>query len=274
MTRRARRLLALAGVLAFAYAGVCLALYLLQDRLLFYPARLAVSAHAQLHERGAEPLELASASGAHLRGWLRDSRAGADGLLLYFGGNAEEVSRWMRRIGDRYPRWRIAAFNYRGFGHSEGRPGEAAFVADAVRIFDRLAPAAPAGRVVLMGRSMGSSVAVQLAARRPVAGVVLISPFDSIRTIARRFYPLLPVGLILRHPFDSLAHAPQVRAPALMLAGAQDRIVPPELSRKLYDAWGGPKQWRLDANADHYRLLRKDASLRQVQRFLDALAAP
>ena len=192
--------------------------------------------------------------GARLHGWLRRGTGGAGrrGLVIYFGGNAEEVSGQVLDA-DAVAPWSLAAFNYRGYGLSEGRPSETALVADALVVYDRLAAREDIDpdRIVVFGRSLGSGVAVPLAAARPVRGVVLVSPFDSLRSVGRRHYPFVPVSLLLRHPFDSLAHAPSLEAPLLVIAGERDRIIPAPHSKRLLEAWTGAKRWVLLPGADH-----------------------
>jgi uncharacterized protein len=96
---------------------------------------------------------------------------------------------------------------------------------------------------VLFGRSLGSAVAVQLAAARPVDGVILIAPFDSLVAMGRHYYPFLPVAWMLRHRFDSAAVAPQLSVPLLCLVAERDEVIPAARSRRLYEAWRGPKRW-------------------------------
>ena len=238
------------------FAALCALLYLLQERLIFLPRSLPESTrHALRVLPGVSELEVRGADGTRLHGWLRHGAEEATdrpGLVIYFGGNAEEVSGQVYEADALAP-WSLAAFNYRGYGRSEGRPGEAALVADALVVFDLLAAREDVDpeRIVVFGRSLGSAVAVPLAAARPVRGVLLVSPFDSLKNVGRRHYPFVPVSLMLRHPFDSLAHAPDIDAPLLALAGERDRIVPSPHSRRLHDAWGGPKRWVLLPGADH-----------------------
>lgn len=257
------------------FAGLCAVLYLFQERLIFLRQPLSESARQALRETpGVSELELAAKDGTRLHGWLR--RGGGDaarppGLLVYFGGNAEEASGQVWNAAALAP-WSLAAFNYRGYGRSEGRPGEAALTADALVVHDRLAAREDVdpGRIVAFGRSLGSGVAVQLAAARPVRGVVLVSPFDSLRSMARKHYPFLPTSLLLRHPFDSLARAPEIEAPLLVLAGGRDRIVPPDRSRRLFDAWGGPKRWVLLAGAGHNDIHAHPGYWPAIREFLGA----
>jgi len=106
-------------------------------------------------------------------------------------------------------------------------------------------------RIVAIGRSLGSGVAVYLAAERPLAGVILVTPYDSLRAVAQRHYPFAPVGLLLRHNFDSIMRAPRIRAPVLMLAAGRDSVVPIGHARALFSKWAGPGTWREFADAGH-----------------------
>ena len=237
------------------FIGLCAVLYLLQEQLIFLRQPLADGVrHAVRNLPGTTEIEVTAKDGTQLHGWLRhtvDERP-SRGLVIYFGGNAEEVSGQVYDAEPLAP-WSVAAINYRGYGLSEGRPSETALVADALAIYDRLAVREDVdpNRIVILGRSLGSGIAVQLAASRPVRAVVLVSPFDSLRSLARKQYPFVPVSLLLKHPFDSLARAPGIEAPLLVIAGERDRIIPPAFSRRLHDAWAGPKRWTLIPGADH-----------------------
>ena len=90
------------------------------------------------------------------------------------------------------------------------------------------------------GPDLGGGVAVHLAAERPLVGVVLVTPFDSLTAVAQRHYPWLPVRWLLNHPFDALARAPSIRTPMLCLVAGSDRIIPPAHAARLFAAWGGP----------------------------------
>ena len=239
---------------AVAFAGLCALLYLLQDRLIFYRQPLPESVQRMVNALpGTVELEVAAPDGTRLRGWLRH-HAGPPprGLVIYFGGNAEEVSGQILDASELSP-WSVAAFNYRGYGRSEGNPSEAALTADALLLHDRLAarPDIDPDRIVVLGRSLGSGVAVQLAARRPLRALILVSPFDSLRSIARKTYPFVPVGVLLRHPFDSLALAPGISVPVLVLAGERDDLIPPVHSRRLADAWAGEHRFELLPGVGH-----------------------
>ena len=261
---------------AAIFVGLCAVLYLLQEQLIFLRPPLADEArHAVGLLPGTSEVRIRTHDGKRLHGWLRRTEKDAEsqGLVIYFGGNAEEVSGQMHDAPMLAP-WSFAAVNYRGFGLSEGRPGEDVLTADALAIHDWLAKREDIDpdRLVVFGRSLGTGVAVQLAASRPVRAVVLVSPFDSLRSIAAKQYPIFPVSLLLKHPFDSLAHAADIGAPLLAMAGERDGLIPPEYSRRLHDAWAGPKQWVLVPDADHNDIHNRPEYWPAIREFLASVA--
>jgi uncharacterized protein len=235
-----------------------------QERLIFFPQPMASTTHVPAR---AIPLEIVGGDGARLRGFMLPGRQARAPVVICFGGNAEEVS-WMLAE----PRWpadfAIVAINYRGYGTSEGTPSERALSSDGLKIFDAIVARADVDRdrIVVFGRSLGTAVAVHVAAERPAAAVVLASPFDSLAAVGRVHYPFLPVSLLLRHRFDAAVLATRTRVPLLAIVGDRDAIVPPARSRALFDAWAGPKTWRVVGGADHNDLGAQPA-------FWDAMTA-
>lgn len=236
--------------------GVPTAAWLAQERLIFFPQPVVSTAHLPAE---AKPLEIVATDGTRLRGWIRTASATPAPVILYFGGNAEEVS-WT--LADpRWPQdWAIVAINYRGYGTSEGTPGEPELVADALAIYDTIAarPDVNARRIIAFGRSLGTGVAVKLVAARPLDGVILVSPFDSLVKLGRTHYPWLPVSWLLRHRFDGEADAQRAQVPLLAIVADRDSIIPRERSRALYDAWAGPKTWFVVLATDHNTLSAPD----------------
>ena len=258
-------LLIVAAALA---AGICALAWWAQERLIFFPQPLESTAHLPAR---TVPLDVVAADGVRLAGFIVPGAAAPAPAVIYFGGNAEEASWTLAEA--RWPRdYALAAVNYRGYGKSEGEPGERALTQDALAIYDAIArrPDVDAKRIVVYGRSLGTAVAVHVAAARPVAGVILASPFDSLVGVGRQHYPWLPVSLLLRHRFDAASLARRINAPMLALVGDADTIVSPVRSRALFDAWAGPKTWQAIAGANHNDLGASAAFWDSVVAFLRA----
>ena len=261
---------------AAIFVGLCAVLYLLQEQLIFLRPPLADEArHLTGLLPGTSEVRIRTHDGKRLHGWLRHTvrEPRSRGLVIYFGGNAEEVSGQMHDAPMLAP-WSFAAVNYRGYGLSEGYPSETALAADALAVYDWLAKrdGIDTKRIVVFGRSLGSGVAVQLAASRPVRAAVLVSPFDSLRSLARKQYPFVPVSLLLKHPFDSVVRAPDIHTPLLVIAGERDGLIPPEYSKRLHDAWAGPKRWTLVPEANHNDIHTRPEYWPAIREFLASLA--
>ncbi|NEX63050.1 alpha/beta fold hydrolase [Noviherbaspirillum sp. 17J57-3] len=201
-----------------------------QREMLFAPTRQREVARCSPVGHRTRQVVLRSADGTRLCGWLMTPRVpGPHPAVVYFGGRSEEVSWVVRDAEHLFPGLQVLAVNHRGFGESQGIPGERELVDDGCACVDWLCAAGrvPDGsRIAIVGRSLGSGIAVQVAARRAVAAVVLVTPFDSVLAVARRRIPAAPVGLILRHRFESVKVAEQVRAPVLIVRAERDDVVP------------------------------------------------
>jgi uncharacterized protein len=239
-------LIKLGGVFAL---GVSLSAYLLQDKLIFQPRPLAEVQRQQIAARHPDSPDifLQAADGTRLHAWHYNPAAEAP-LVIYFGGNAEEVSWMLEQLRERKSPNGWLLVDYRGYGASGGAPSEEALAADAVAWHDFAAKSR--SRIYAFGRSLGSGVAVRLAAQRKLEGLILVTPYDSMVAVGQHHYPLLPVRLLLKHRFDSLALAPNLGTPLLCIAATRDEVVPIAHARRLYEAWAGPKQW-LELPATH-----------------------
>jgi len=200
------------GAGALVYLALCGALYVFQRSMLYFPQPARVKAPA---------MEL-SVPGALLHVSLQE-RSGTQ-AVLYFGGNAEDVSASLAELTATFPERSVYALHYRGYGRSTGRPTEAALQADAQALFDHVAPRR--ADITVIGRSLGSALAVALAAQRPVSRLVLVAPFDSIEAVATHHYPLFPVRWLIQDRFDAAALAPQVRAPTTVIVAGRDEVIP------------------------------------------------
>ncbi|KRG67498.1 hypothetical protein ABB27_09790 [Stenotrophomonas terrae] len=153
-------------------------------------------------------------------------------LILYFGGNAEDVSQALAMLQQTFPAAAIHAMHYRGYGGSSGSPTEATLIGDALALYDSTSNG-QAQDIIVVGRSLGSGVAVQLAAARSVQRLVLITPYDSIGGLAARMFPAFPVRLLLRDHYDSWRHAARISAPTTLIIAGRDEVIPNASSLRL-----------------------------------------
>ncbi len=211
---------------AGAYVAILLLLFLAQTAMLFPAGQ--VGPPGPMPE-GTERLTAAAASGERLHGVHIPPAAPDEGerlLVLGFGGNAWNAEAMAAYLHDLYPRAHVVAFHYRGYRPSEGVPGAAALLADAPRVLDLARERVRPARTVAVGFSVGSGVAAGLAARRPLDGLILVTPFDSLGSVAAGHYPWLPVRALLRHRLEPAADLAGTEVPVAILAGARDTLIP------------------------------------------------
>ncbi|MGH8196578.1 MAG: alpha/beta hydrolase [Steroidobacteraceae bacterium] len=207
------------------YAGLCALLFLAQRSQIYFPVRESSPAGAASIRFGG--------SGVDLKIWVV-SRPGPQ-ALLYFGGNAEDVAANLGSFATAFPEYSLYLVNYRGYGGSAGSPSESGLVADAIALYDHLRPRHP--EISVIGRSLGSGVAVQLASAREVRRLVLVTPFDSLVNVARAHFPFLPVGLLLRDRYESASRISGVDAITLIVIAGSDEIIPRARSDALVAAF-------------------------------------
>jgi len=230
-------------------------LYFYQERLLFIPIKKQPEQLSWVKKEypHVEELQIKTPDNVTLHGWyLKNSPKQQSPLFIYFGGNAEEVSKRMRSV-EYLKGWSWLVVNYRGYGLSEGSPSEKHLFQDAVLVYDTFAQRADIdnNNIVAFGRSLGTGVAVHLASQRPLKGVILVSPYDSIRNIAQEIYPYVPVSLLLKHHFDALALAPSIKVPMLAVMSEHDQVITYSHSVALIEAWGGMTHETIIPNTVH-----------------------
>jgi pimeloyl-ACP methyl ester carboxylesterase len=205
------------------YLVLCAALFFFQRSLIYFPQPNAVtSADSQL------TLSMPDAQVSVITRERVGPRA-----LIYFGGNAEDVSRNLPEFAEAFPEYAVYLLNYRGFGGSSGSPSEAAIAEDALALFDQVYASHP--QVSLIGRSLGSGVAVRLASQRPVQQLILVTPYNSLEEIAARQYPWVPVKWLLKDRFESGKYAAHIRVPTLLLAASDDEVIPRASTQRLLE---------------------------------------
>lgn len=272
------RFILVAGVMSFSF-GCNLILEPIEQRYLFRPwnppSNSSLTSIAS-QTSGVEEIRLQTRDGIMLHGWLQRPQIDKPGerfpLVIVFGGARREIS-WMIARREKPQPWGWLYMNYRGFGLSEGRPSERVVLQDASLIYDYAAsrPDVDGGNIVVLGRSLGSYFAVALAEKRPLRGVVLATPFDSIAALGRERFPWLPAGWILNGRYNSKAIAPKIKVPALFVLAENDDITPAERGAELARAWGGPQRTITLAGARHYGIERRAEFWNAVGEFLKQL---
>ena len=202
------------AVIACAYLGLCALLFFLQRSLLYFPHLPTGGSTATMLTLQVDGHQVLVTARPH-----KGPKA-----LGYFGGNAEDVSFNLPDFSATFPDHAIYLLHYRGYGGSSGTPTEAALFADALALHDKVR--AEHDTIVAVGRSLGSGVAVHLASVRPVARLVLVTPYDSIQEVAAVHYPYVPVRWLLRDRFESSKYAAQVGVPTLLVAAERDEVIP------------------------------------------------
>jgi len=218
-----RTLLFVLAIAAFAYAALCLTLFLAQRSLIYYPQPKSTV--------GDSPSLTLNVHGARILVTTRP-HLGSD-AVIYFGGNAEDVSRSLPTLASAFPERSLFALNYRGYGGSTGKPSEAALISDALVLFDRVH--ADHSHIIVVGRSLGSGVAVHVASERPVERLVLVTPYDSLLEIAASQFRYFPIRWLLRDKFESWRYAPRVTAPSQLIAAENDEVIPAASTEALYN---------------------------------------
>jgi hypothetical protein len=208
-------------IAVLAYVGLCALMFFTQRSLIYYP-------QPRLSRDGVPIMTLQTDAGAVL---VSTRPLPGPDALIYFGGNAEDVSLDLSDFSSAFPNRAIYLLHYRGYGGSAGSPSERALFADAFALYERVH--AEHSNIVVVGRSLGTGVAVKLASERTVTRLVLVTPFDSLGDAAAAQYPYLPVRLLLKDKFDSSRYAPLITAPTKIIAAANDEIVPRASTERL-----------------------------------------
>jgi len=245
------------GVAVLIYGSVCAFLFTMQRSMLFFPT-------PAVELPGAERIPLQS-GGETLRIWARPT-AGSQ-ALIYFGGNAEDVSANFAPFAGAMPGRALYLVNYRGYGGSTGAPSEQGFFADALAVHDWVRQRHP--EIAVVGCSLGSGVAAYLASARKIERLVLVTPFDSIENVARVNFPLLPVGLLMKDKFDSAARVPGIAAPTLIVIAANDEVIPRARTDALVARFpAGQVRVEVIAGATHNSIAASPRYLESIAGFL------
>ena len=238
-----------------AYAGVAGVMYLFQRSMMYHPnAYLPSPAEAGVPE--LDEVRLRTEDGLELLAWYKPATSAGAVEIIYFHGNAGNIAhRAQKTRGLTEAGHGLLLVSYRGFGGNPGKPTEAGFFADARAAHAFLAARGVAGaRIAVIGESLGSGVAVYLASTAKVGALMLEAPFTSTGDVGQRAYPIFPVKLLIKDRYDSLSRIGKVTVPVQIVHGEDDRVVPVELGKELFQAANQPKQGVFLAGANHHDL--------------------
>jgi uncharacterized protein len=259
MVQRLKRVI---FVVLSVYLAVCALLYVKQRALIYHlRPSLALSVPSIVLENGGQQLQISVRQASQMK---------AAQAVMYFGGNAEDVSQSLPLLTMAFPQAAIYAMHYRGYGRSSGEPSEAALVSDALALYAYVRQRHSG--ITVIGRSLGSGVAIQLAAspeaQNALLRLVLVTPYGSVAEIATDSFPWIPVNWLLKDRFDSVQHAPMIAVPTLIILAEHDQVIPSWSTQRLVQAI--PEQWRKQATvlgADHNSMAAR-------QEYVQLLATP
>jgi fermentation-respiration switch protein FrsA (DUF1100 family) len=235
----------LARPLLIALLLAVLLIRLFEDKMIFFPDRFAAGTWDPA-EYGVQTEDafFTTSDGLRLHSWWAPAAGEASHTIIYFHGNAGNLTNRIDNVGflQRLPA-NVLAVDYRGYGRSEGRPSERGIYLDALAAFDYLTKerGIPPEQIVVLGQSLGSAAATELARKRRVAGVILEAGFPSARRVAQVAMLLPGISYIIRSKFDSAAKLKEIRVPVLVAHCTADPVLPYKLGEELFAAASQPK---------------------------------
>jgi uncharacterized protein len=250
-----------------AYAVATLGMYVFQRRLQYHAENKGLMP-ASVGVLGASVEILTTPDGEKIIVWYAPAAEGKP-TILYFHGNAGEIGDRPLRFNYYHSRGLgVAYVSYRGYGGSTGSPTEQGLITDATTAYDwLLAKGVAPQSIALLGESLGSGVAVQIAARKRVGAVVLNAPYTSTADVAARIYWWLPVRLLMKDQYRSIDFIADVKAPLLVVHGDQDILIPLEFSQRLFAAAAEPKEMEIIRGFGHEAMFEEVVWAREVEFF-------
>jgi len=237
-------------------------LYVTQEAQIFSAQSIKKEQVVQAHNH--EKITLHVNADVLLQGVLRKDEKSDAGLLLYFGGNADDATLFASYV-KALRGYDIVSFNYRGYGNSSGKPSEHALFEDALKIYDTYAKNR---KVVIVGRSLGSGVATYVASKRESDGLVLITPYDSIVSMGQQKYPYFPITWLLKHSFETVRYIPSVTAPIAIIEVENDSTIPRFHLEQLLKVMPRPPYHITLSNTTHGDVLKHPNFTNELQTIL------
>lgn len=272
MNKKLLKFLKIFGIIVLVlYATVCALLYFNQEDLLFHPQPNTPKEVAEILKQYPEfdTLSFVMKDGNRTCGYIsKDTIIKKLPLVIYFGGNAEEVSHLAEKY-KYFPHTIMVLMNYRSFGLSQGTISEKTMFSDALEVYDYLKNdiRIDSNKIIVIGRSIGTGVATYLSSQRKTNGTVLITPYENMIDVAFEKYPFVPISLLIKHRFESDKYTATITSPMLSLIAANDEVIPKHHAYKLKDAWKG-KTETLEVNENHNSIMNNVEVWKKIEKFV------
>ncbi len=208
------------------YLLVAMYLYIVQNSLIYFPTDPVA------HSFDTIAIEN---EGALLDVIVVHSESAEGKVMLYFGGNAEAVGGTANELAAEFTDHTVYALNYRGYGKSTGEPSETANYSDALKVFGAMQAAG--SNITIIGRSLGCGVATFVASQREISALILVTPYDSIQSVAQSTYKIFPMSLLLHEKYRSIDHVPEISVPCLAVIAERDEFIAYKHSQKMVSAF-------------------------------------
>ncbi len=242
-------------ILVLAYIGLVVVLYFNQSRMVYFPT-VGLQNNPKQVNLDYEPVNLTTQDGILLSAWFVPAQGDAPtgkGVILYCHGNAGNIGHRLDYIQN-FHRLGLATFifDYRGFGESKGEPTEAGTYADVEAAWEYLTVTKkiPANQIIVYGESLGGAIATYIAAKKQPGGLILAATFTSLNDRAAEIYPYIPIRLISKFSYDSLARISQIHRPILIMHSPDDEVIPFHHGKSLFAAANEPKEF-VQTTGDH-----------------------
>ena len=241
------------GLLALAGFTV----YNLQARLIYRASPRKGVRPEELGLEDVEQVTIRADDGTDIVAWRMQPAEGMPTLLYYHGNFCNLVNRKERTKRFKESGYGLLMISFRGYGLTEGAPGEARNVADARAAYDFLIrEGVKASDIIIYGESLGGAVGTQVAVDRPAAAMILEAPFTSLADMAHRFFPYLPVDAYLEDRYETIRHIRRVRTPVMVIHSLHDEFIPFEFGQRIFTAANNPKALHVMENVGHAGLFR------------------
>jgi hypothetical protein len=242
-------------ILILAYIGVIVLLAVFQRSLIYHPDTNDAGHPKKAGLQHGRVIEVTTRDGLNLEGWFLERDQTDMPVILFFHGNAGHHGWRAHKLEAYYQAgFPVLIAGYRGYGGNPGTPHEQGLYRDGQAYYDwlrrqnKISPE----KIIVYGESLGSGVATKIAADNKAAGLILETPFDSLTATAKVHYPYIPfIDLMLRDRFPNDSRITKINMPVLFMIAGQDKMVPPERGRQLYDLAQNPKQLQVFDDATH-----------------------